>query len=89
MPFKVKNNTQTVPKQLQNNFEKVKKMTLLTPKLVKMTHQIRRIEQNFDFRGYFSTFRAENTPKSRTLKVENKAQTAPKKKIEKVGKNTF
>ena len=34
-PFKVENNAQTLPKQLQNNFEKVHKMTFLTPKMVK------------------------------------------------------
>ena len=34
-PFKVKNNAQTLPKQLQNNFEKVQKMTFSTPKMAK------------------------------------------------------
>ena len=34
-PFKTKNNAQTLPKQLQNNFEKVQKTTFLTPKMVK------------------------------------------------------
>ena len=34
-PFKVKNNAQTLPKQLQNNFEKVRKMTFLTQKMAK------------------------------------------------------
>ena len=36
MPLKVKNNAQTLPKQLQNNFEKVQKTTFLTPKIVKI-----------------------------------------------------
>ena len=34
-PFKYKNNAQTLPKQVQNNFEKVQKSTFLTSKLVK------------------------------------------------------
>ena len=34
-PFKYENNAQTLPKQLQNNFEKVQKSTFLTPKMVK------------------------------------------------------
>ena len=34
-PFKVENNAQTLPKQLQTNFEKVQKMTFSTPKVVK------------------------------------------------------
>ena len=36
-PFKVENNalTLTLPKLLQNNFEKVQKMTFSTPKMVK------------------------------------------------------
>ena len=33
-PFKVKNKAQTLPKQVQNNFEKVQKTTFLTQKLV-------------------------------------------------------
>ena len=32
---KTKNNAQTLPKQVQNNFEKVQKTTFLTPKMVK------------------------------------------------------
>ena len=34
-PFKVENNALTLPKQLQNNFEKVQKTTFSTPKMVK------------------------------------------------------
>ena len=34
-PFKVVNNALTLPKQLQNNFEKVQKTIFLTPKMVK------------------------------------------------------
>ena len=34
-PFKVENNAQTLPKQLQNNFEKVQKTVFSTPKMAK------------------------------------------------------
>ena len=34
-PFKVKTKAQTLPKKVQNNFEKVQKTTFLTQKLVK------------------------------------------------------
>ena len=34
-PFKTENKAQTLPKQVQNNFEKVQKSTFLTPKMVK------------------------------------------------------
>ena len=33
--FKAKNNAQTLPKLLQNNFEKVEKTDFLTPKMAK------------------------------------------------------
>ena len=46
-PFEAKNKAQTLPKQLQNNFEKVQKSTFLTPKMVKMTPQIGQNEQKF------------------------------------------
>ena len=36
------------------------------------------LNEYFDFRGHLSTFRAENTPKSRPFKGENSAQTLPK-----------
>ena len=34
-PFEAINKAQTLPKQVQNNFEKVEKSTFLTPKMVK------------------------------------------------------
>ena len=34
-PFEAKNKAQTLPKQLQNNFEKVQKTIFWTPKMVK------------------------------------------------------
>ena len=34
-PFKIENSALTLPKQLQNNFEKVQKTTFSTPKMVK------------------------------------------------------
>ena len=49
-------------------------------------------DQNFDFRGHLSTFRAENTPKSRPLMAENNVQTNPKQvqnNFEKVQKTNF
>ena len=32
--FEAKNNAQTLPRQVQNNFEKVERLTFLTPKMV-------------------------------------------------------
>ena len=46
--FKVENNAQTLPKQVQNNFEKVQKSTFLTSKMVKNDPLNRENEQNFD-----------------------------------------
>ena len=61
-----------------------------------MTPQNRQNEHNFDrkshYWGHFSTFGAENTPKSRPFKVENNAQTLPEQlqnNFEKVQKTTF
>ena len=96
-PFKVKNKAQTLPKQVQNNFEKVQKTTFLTQELVKndpskwskMGHIL---TQNLNYRGHLWTFEAENTPKSGPFKVENNALTLPKqlqKNFEKVQKTTF
>ena len=53
-PFKYENNAQTLPKQLQNNFEKVQKSTFLTPKWSKMTPQISQNEKNLDPKSQFS-----------------------------------
>ena len=50
------------------------------------------LTQNFDFRGHISTFRAENTAKSRHFKAENNAQTTSehlKNNFQKVQKTTF
>ena len=59
-PFKVENNTWKIPKQLQNNFEKVqKKWPLKTTKMSQF------LTQNLNFRGRLSTIGDENTPKSR------------------------
>ena len=47
---------------------------------------------NFDFRGHISTFRAENTHKSRPFKAENNAQTTSEQlenNFEKAQKMTF
>ena len=53
-PFEAKNKAQTLPNQLQNNFEKVQKSTFLTPKWPKMTPQIGQNEQIFDPKSQFS-----------------------------------
>ena len=64
-PFKYENNAQTLPKQLQNNFEKVQKSTFLTPKMVENDHVMGQIlTKNLDFRDHLSIFRAKKTPKS-------------------------
>ena len=50
------------------------------------------LTENLNFRGYLSTFGAENTPKSRPFKVENNAQILPKQlqnNFEKLQKTTF
>ena len=50
------------------------------------------LTENLDYWGHLSTFRAENTLKSRPFKVENNAQTLPKQlqnNFEKVQKMTF
>ena len=58
----------------KNNFQIVQKTTFLTLKMVKMTLSEGQIlTQNFDFRGQISTFRAENTPKSKFFKAKNNA----------------
>ena len=53
--FKIKNDAQTLRKQLQNKFEKVQKTTFLTPKWPKMTPQIGQsgqiLSENLYFRG--------------------------------------
>ena len=74
--FKPKNNAQTLPKQLQNNFWEFQKTGFFGPKLPKMTlSESQNLCWNFDFRGHLSTFRAENTPKSGPFKAQNNAQT--------------
>ena len=53
---------------------KSQKTTFLTTKMVKMTLSEGQILTNiFDFRGQISTFRAENTLKSRSFKAKNNA----------------
>merc|ERR1712081_158141 len=47
-PFAAENKAQTLPKQVQNNFEKVQKSTFLTPKMIKNDPQIGQNEQIFD-----------------------------------------
>ena len=49
--FKAKNNAQTLPEQLQNNFEKVEKTTFLTPKMVKT--RVSTLAKKVDFWVHF------------------------------------
>ena len=61
----------------------------MTPETAKMS---KFLIQTFDFGGHLSTYRAENTPKSRPLKVETNAQILPIQPLnnfEKVQKTTF
>ena len=68
------NRVQSTSEQLQNNFQKPQKTTFLTLKMVKMTLSEGQIlNQNFDFRGHISTFRAKNTTKIGPFKAENNA----------------
>ena len=68
-PFNAKNNAQTTSEHPQKNFQKVQKTDFLTLKMVKITLSEGQIlTQNLDFRGRISTFRAENTPKSKSFK---------------------
>ena len=53
-PCKVENNALTLPKQLQNNFEKVQKMTFSTPKMVKNDPQNGQNAQIFEQKSHFS-----------------------------------
>ena len=75
-PFKVKTNTQTLPKQGQNNFEKVLGIDFFEPQMVKWPPKTTRMRkfltENFDFGDHLSTFRVENTPQSRPFKAETK-----------------
>ena len=67
----------------KNKFEKVQKTTFSTPKMSKNYPSNRSkvgsiLTENLDFQSHLSTFRAENTPKSRPFKTKNNAVTLPK-----------
>ena len=52
-PFKYENNAETLPKQLQNNFEKGQKITFLALELAKITFSGGQIlTKIFKFRGH-------------------------------------
>ena len=74
LAFYAKKNTQTLLKQLEKNFKKVQKTAFLTHKLVKITPQNRQNESffdwKFDFRWHLSTFRVENSNKSKPFNAE-------------------
>ena len=72
--FKAKNDAQTTSEQLETNFQKALKTGFLTLKMVKMTLSEGQIlNQNFDFRGHISTFRAKNTLKTGHFEAKNNA----------------
>ena len=74
MPFKAKNNTQITYEHLQNNFQKVQKMTFLAPKMVKMAlSDGQNLTLNFDFMCHISTFQGKNTPVSQPFEAKNNA----------------
>ena len=69
-----KYHAQTTFELLKNNFQKPQKTRFLTLKIVKMTLSEGQIlNQNFDFRGHISTFRAKNRPKLGPFKAKNNA----------------
>ena len=86
-----------VVKQLLNipkaTFKKFKKRLFLILKKVKITLSEGQIlTQNFEFRDHISTFRAENTAKSKAFKAKNNAQTPSEhlqNNFQKVQKTTF
>ena len=53
-PFEGENNAQTLPKQVQNNFEKSRNRLFSPPKWSKMTPQIGQNEQIFDPKFLFA-----------------------------------
>ena len=72
--FKAKNDSLTIPEQLQIKFQNAQRTGFFTQKMVKMTLSEGQIlNQNFDFRGHISTFRAKNTVKSEPFKAKNNA----------------
>ena len=93
MAFKAQNDTWTTSELLQNIFQKDQKRLFLTLKMVKMTLSEGQIlTQNFEFRDHISTFRAENTAKSKAFKAKNNAQTPSEhlqNNFQKVQKTTF
>ena len=61
-------------KQLQNNFQKVQKMSFLAPKMVKMAlSDGQNLTLNFDFRCHISTFQGKNTPENELFEAKNNA----------------
>ena len=77
--------SKTKPKQLQNNIEKIQKTGLFDLKMLEMTNlEGQDLIENFDFRSYFSIFRAKNT-----LKVGFLRPNMMPKYFQKNSKTTF
>ena len=69
-----------MPKQLQNNIEKIQKAGLFDLKMLEMTNlEGQDLIENFDFRSYFSIFRAKNTVKTGLFKAKYDAEIFSKK----------
>ena len=73
-PFNLRNNADTLLKHLQIKLEKVREYDFFdrqnelktTTKMLKVSQNL---FENIDFRGQISTFKAENTPRSRSLEA--------------------
>ena len=92
MSVKYENNVQTLPTQLQYNFEKGQKMNFLAPELAKITiTEGQTLSKNLEFPRHLYAFRDETEPKNR-LKAQRNAQKLPTRfqnNFEKVEKTTF
>ena len=72
--LKTKNDAQTLPYQVPNNFEKVHETTFSTPKMNKndphMSNVGQILNEKYYFRGNLLTFGAENTAEIWAFKTE-------------------
>ena len=82
-----------MPKQLQNNSEKVEKMGFLALKMVQMTlHEGQNLNENMYFISYLSTYLAKDASKNSSFKATNDAwiiTNQPQNRFEKVHKMSF
>ena len=77
-PFNSKNSARTTSENLENIFQKVKKMTCLNLKIVKIDPLIehQNFTINFNFGSHISAFLDENSRKRWPLAAENNTQTS-------------